>query len=159
MAAENQKEFMMKKIVAMLLIALVVMTSAFAEFKVKSVGLETGEGYFVSVAAEAAENLDVYGRLGYADYFGFSVGANYKLAELHIDNKTVFDVAPGAQLTLGFRDSLFVLGFLFNCQLSFDNGQFGAFVRPALGLLHQSYKGNGNTDFNLCIETGVYYLF
>lgn len=66
----------MKKAVVIFIIALVAVASVFA-FEFKSVGIETGEGFYASADMEIIDNLDIYGRIGANGYFSVSVGAQY----------------------------------------------------------------------------------
>lgn len=155
----------MKKVIVIILIALVAVTSAFA-FKFKSIGIDTGAGLYVSANMEAIDNLDVYGRLGYANYFSFSIGANYNVAELKINN-TKIDVKPGGQFNFGFMEHYFFFSALGNCEFAFHTDHFEAFLRPGfgLGLRTHSYKSGDkrvsetNAYFDWQVETGVRYLF
>ena len=157
----------MKKLFIIALIAIVAVSSAFA-FKFVSIGVETGSGYHISADMEIIDKLDVYARLGYIGAFGLSAGAQYKVAELKVSG-TVLDVKPGAQMTFGFADSVFMFSMLATCGFSFETGHFTAFVRPGLGFMTVStkyysyYEGrdvkSSNTSFDWVIETGGAYKF
>ena len=155
----------MKKAIVIILIALVAVTSAFA-FKFKSIGIDTFNGFYISANMEVVDNLDVYGRIGYIGLFSFSLGANYNVAELKINN-TKLDVKPGGQFNFGFADHYFMFTALGNCEFAFHTDHFEAFLRPGcgLGVYTTSYKSgdsrvsNTNTAFAWQIETGVRYLF
>ena len=152
----------MKKLVALLLVAVVVMASAFA-FSFRSVGIETGSGYFLSGDMDIIDNLDIYVRLGYTGRFDLSFGGQYKVADFKVSHTQV-DFRPGLQLGFGFGN-----GFAFRAhltaQLAFDVDHFTAFVRPGIGLslytIKYEYmdKRYTSTDFSFIIETGVAYLF
>lgn len=157
----------MKKTIVVILIAFVAVASASA-FKFNSIGIETGNGYHISADMDIIENLDVYARLGYIGVFTISAGAQYYVADFKIDS-TKIDVKPGAQMTFGFGDNLFVFVLHGTCQFSFDANRFSAFVRPGLGLSVSSYsyydyyegrrRSTTSTSFSLALETGVRYLF
>ncbi|MBR2282107.1 MAG: hypothetical protein IJ863_05760 [Spirochaetales bacterium] len=155
----------MKKAVLLVLVALVAVSSAFA-FEFRSIGLETGTGFYASVDMEIIDNLDVYARVGTNGYFSFSVGAQYKVYDFEVQGTTI-DIRPGAQMNFSFGDNVFDFSFLGTCQFSFETGNFGAFVRPLIGVdvYHWSYRYGGekysdtDTNFAIGIETGVYYRF
>ncbi len=155
----------MKKAVVIIIVALVAVTSAFA-FEFKSVGIETGEGLYVSADMEIIKNLDVYGRIGANGYFSISAGAQYFVYEFEVQN-TKIDIRPGAQMNFSFGDNAFLFSLLATCQFSFETGHFGAFLRPGLGFEVYSYSysyggekySDSDTDFVPAIETGVYYRF
>ena len=148
----------MKKLFAVLLIAVVVMASAFA-FEFKSLGIETGGGnacneILLSGDMEVADNFDTYIRLGYnLGKFNVSVGGQYKVAELKMDS-TKFDVKPGVQLGFNFIDG-FIFTVFGTCDFSFKTGHFSAFLRPGLGMAVFGKQ----TSFAFEVETGVAYLF
>lgn len=150
----------MKKTLAVLLVCVLVMASAFA-FSFRSLGIETGGGYYVSGDMDIIDNLDIYVRLGYSGQFNLSFGGQYKVADFKIDS-TKFDFKPGLQLGFGFGD-FFNFTALATFQFIFEAGHFSAFVRPGLGLSVISWKTyNGrdsSADFAFVIETGVAYLF
>ena len=155
----------MKKAVLLVLVALVAVSSAFA-FEFRSIGLETGTGFYASVDMEIIDNLDVYARVGTNGYFSFSVGAQYKVYDFEVQGTTI-DIRPGAQMNFSFGDNAFLFSLLATCQFSFETGHFGAFLRPGLGfeVYSWSYSYGGNrysdtdTSFVPAIETGVYYKF
>ena len=80
----------MKKTLAVLLVCVLVMASAFA-FSFRSLGIETGGGYYVSGDMDIIDNLDIYVRLGYSGQFNLSFGGQYKVADFKIDS-TIFDL-------------------------------------------------------------------
>ena len=151
---------MMKKTVAVLLVAVLVMASAFA-FSFRSLGIETGEGYYLSGDMDIIENLDIYVRLGYTGQFNLSFGGQYKVADFKVSNTQV-DFRPGLQLGFGFGD-WFTFSALVTAQLAFDVDHFTAFVRPGIGFGLTSFKSGDkrytDTDVAFVIETGVAYLF
>ena len=155
----------MKKILVVLIVALVVLSSASA-FRVKSVGIETGSGLFASVDMEIVENLDVYARAGLNYYFYTGGGVQYKVASFDLD-KTTVDVKPGVQTTIGFGEiyglDCFDMLLLGTCQFAFETDRLTGFLRPCLGL-SLSTVGSGESktkshDFAWTIEAGVAYLF
>ncbi len=159
----------MKKLVALLLVAVVVMASAFA-FSFLSLGVETGGsfkgscgGAYLSGDMEIVDNLDVYVRFGYSTAINVSFGAQYKVADFKIDSSKV-DFKPGLQMGFDFGDGYFFFKALATAQLSYDTGHLRAFLRPGVGLSVYSYKGwddkrHGETSFAFMVETGVAYLF
>ena len=149
----------MKKIIVVLIVALVVLTSASA-FKVKSIGVETGNnGYYASLDMEIIKNLEVYARVGYNGMFATSAGVNYNVSEFKI-NGTPVAIKPGVQTGVAFRDSVFNLTFFGTCDFSFETSKLSAFVRPGCGLYHYSVgKDYATNDFALILEAGVAYLF
>lgn len=155
----------MKKAVVIIIVALVAVASAFA-FEFKSVGFETGEGFYASADMEIIDNLDIYGRIGANGYFSISVGAQYFVYKFEVQN-TDIEIRPGAQMNFSFGDNAFLFSLLATCQFSFETGHFGAFLRPGLGFevysWSYSYGGNRSSDtdtsFVPAIETGVYYKF
>ena len=148
----------MKKIIVVLIVALVVLTSASA-FKVKSIGVETGNGYYASLDMEIIKNLEVYARVGYNGMFATSAGVNYKVSEFKI-NGTPVAIKPGAQTGVAFRDSVFNLTVFGTIDFSFETSKLSAFVRPGCGLNHTSVgKDYVTNDFAFILEAGVAYLF
>ena len=150
----------MKKILVVLIVALVVLTYASA-FKVKSVGIETGYSVFASVDMEIVENLDVYARAGLGSFIYVGGGAQYKVASFEIGNTEVA-VKPGIQTSFGFKENYFDMVLLGTCQFAFETDSLTAFLRPGLGLNLMNYK-NGDykyqsNDFAWTIEAGVAYL-
>ena len=151
----------MKKILVVLIVALVVLSSASA-FRIKSVGIETGSGLFASVDMEIVENLDVYARAGLNYYFYTGGGVQYKVASFDLD-KTTVDVKPGVQTTIGFGDGYFNMLLFGTCQFAFETDRLTGFLRPCLGLSllttgSGEYKSKSH-DFAWAIEAGVAYLF
>ena len=151
----------MKKAIAVLLVIVVVTASAFA-FSFRSLGIETGNGYFISGDMDIIDNLDVYVRLGYyTGEFGLSVGGQYKVGDFKLEG-TNFDFKPGLQLNFGIGKP-FVFSVLATAQVSYDSGHFRAFVRPGIGFGLTTIKYNTerftDTYFAWAIETGVAYLF
>ena len=162
----------MKKAIVLILIAIVAVSSAFA-FKFKSVGIESGRGFYTSADMEIIDNLDAYVRLGFEDYitsavFNLSLGGQYKVAELKIAN-TVFDLKPGVQLDFNFADEVFLFTLLGTCSFQFEAGHFTAFARPGLGfttypaLVYDAatytYREKTKATFVVLVECGVAYLF
>ena len=148
----------MKKIIVVLIVALVVLTSASA-FKVKSIGVETGNGYYASLDMEIIKNLEVYARVGYNGMFATSAGVNYKVSEFKI-NGTPVAIKPGAQTGVAFRDSVFNLTVFGTIDFSFETSKLSAFVRPGCGLYHHKIgTDNVTNNFVFVLEAGVAYLF
>ena len=128
----------MKKAFVIILIAIVAATSAFA-FKFNSIGIETGNGFYVSADMDIVDNLDVYARIGYIGAFSFSTGAQYRVTDFKIDNTKV-DFKPGAQFNFGFADKTFIFSVLATLQFSFETGHLSAFLRPGIGFGLTSYR-------------------
>ncbi len=159
----------MKKLVAIMLVAVVVMASAFA-FSFRSIGIETGGnikgncgGVYLSADMDIIDNLDVYVRLGYSTAFNLSFGGQYKVVDFKL-NSTRIDFKPGLQLGFDFGDGFFFFKALATAQLSYDTGSLRAFLRPGLGLSVYSYKGwddkrHAETSFAFMVESGVAFLF
>ncbi|MBQ3697671.1 MAG: hypothetical protein II883_07095 [Spirochaetales bacterium] len=152
----------MKKAFVIILIAIVAATSAFA-FKFNSIGIETGNGFYVSADMDIVDNLDVYARIGYIGAFSFSAGAQYRVTDFKIDN-TIVDFKPGAQFNFGFADKTFLFSVLATLQFSFETGHLSAFLRPGIGFGLTSYKiaddtRRTSTGFAWTVETGVAFLF
>ena len=152
----------MKKAFVFILIAIVAATSAFA-FKFNSIGIETGNGFYVSADMDIVDNLDVYARIGYIGAFSFSAGAQYRVTDFKIDNTKV-DFKPGAQFNFGFADKTFIFSMLATLQFSFETGHLSAFLRPGIGFGLTSYKiaddtRRTRTGFAWTVETGVAFLF
>lgn len=141
----------MKKVLAIMIIALVVMTTAFA-FSLKSAGIEVGNGVLASLDMDIVDNLDVYARLGYSGMFNISAGAQYKVTEFDV-GKTSVDFKPGLQV-----DFLLGQGFLFEAYatlgFSFETGSLTAFLRPGLGIA----AAKNYSAFAWTVEAGVGYL-
>jgi len=141
----------MKKVLAIMIIALVVMTTAFA-FSLKSVSIEVGNGVLASLDMDVADNLDVYARLGYSGMFNISAGAQYKVTEFDV-GRTKVDLKPGLQLDFNLGQ-----GFLFQALatvgFSFDTGSLTAFLRPGLGIA----AAKNYSAFAWTVEAGVGYL-
>ena len=162
----------MKKAIVLILIAIVAVSSAFA-FKFKSVGIESGRGFYTSADMEIIDNLDAYVRLGFEDYisvavFNLSFGAQYKVAEFKIGGTPVF-LKPGAQIGLNFGDEIFMFSLYGSCAFQFETGHLTAFARPLIGFYtYPTYEYNYYTgerkkkakaSFAISIECGVAYLF
>ena len=141
----------MKKVLAIMIIALVVMTTAFA-FSLKSAGIEVGNGVLASLDMDIVDNLDVYARLGYSGMFNISAGAQYKVTEFDV-GKTSVDFKPGLQV-----DFLLGQGFLFEAYatlgFSFETGSLTAFLRPGLGIA----AAKNYSAFAWTVEAGIGYL-
>ena len=162
----------MKKILVVLIVALVVLTSASA-FKFKSVGVEAGRGFYIAADMDIVdEKLDAYARFGIENFvtaacFNLSLGGQFKVSELKIE-ATVFDVKPGVQVDFDIADGSLLFSLLGTCQFIFDNRDFSAFLRPGLGFsaypdYEYDYKEgtyHKKTSFALAwaIEAGVAYL-
>ena len=147
----------MKKTIMVLVVACVLVSSLFASFTFKSLGVDTGfgrhGGLFLSADMEVAKDLDVYARLGYTGNFNVSAGVQYRVAYLDIAKAKV-PFKPGLQLDFNFGN-IFVFEALLTAEFSFDARPFTAFVRPGFGL----GTSRGGTGFNWGVETGVAYLF
>ena len=147
----------MKKVIAILFVACVLVSSVFA-FNFKSMGVETGfgrhGGLFLSADMDVAKDLDVYARLGYNGQFNVSAGVQYKVADIKISNATV-PFKPGLQLDFNFGSGMFVFEALISADFSFEAKPFAAFFRPLFGLA----TSKGGTGFVWGVETGVAYLF
>ena len=144
----------MKKILTALIVALVVMTSAFA-FSFKSAGIEAGKtGTFVVADFEIIDNLDAYVRTGYAySRFNVSAGAQYKVWEFDLGS-TPIAVKPGAQVDFYFFNGFLFSGFV-TCQFSYNAGSIEGFVRPGVGI-------NAAKNYvapSWVVEAGAAYLF
>ena len=150
----------MKKVFVVLIVALVVLTSASA-FKFKSIGIEVGLIPMVSADMEIFDKFDVYVRTGYYTLFYLSTGVQYEVTSFKLDG-TPIALKPGVQLDFAFKDNFNFLA-LGTCQFSFKTGQLTAFLRPGFGLALSTYKYGGeshsNTDFAWVLEAGVAYLF
>ena len=137
-----------------LFVAFILVSSVFASFSFRSLGVETGfgrhGGLFVSGDMEVADNVDVYVRLGYTGQFNFSFGGQYKVADIEISRAKV-PFKPGLQFDFNFGRA-FVFEVLGTVEFSFEASSFTAFVRPGLGY------GTGS-GFIWGVETGVAYLF
>ncbi len=147
----------MKKTIMVLVVACVLVSSLFASFSFRSLGVDTGfgrhGGLFVSADMEVAKDLDVYARIGYTGNFNVSAGVQYKVAYIDIAKAKV-PFKPGLQLDFNFGN-VFVFEALLTAEFSFDARPFTAFVRPGLGLS----TSKAGTAFNWGVETGVAYLF
>ena len=145
----------MKKLFVILIVALVVLTSASA-FKFKSVGIETGAGIFTTadmVIDEVSKDFEVYARLGYAGTLDAGIGVQYRVADINLKHNTIA-VKPGLHLLFDFSSS-FVFSLLLGCEFSYDAGNLEAFVRPEFGIA--IFKGGQYYPWG--IEAGVAYLF
>ena len=152
----------MKKILVVLIVALVVLSSASA-FKFKSVGIDTGtNGFYASLDMEIIEKLEVYARVGYSRLFATSAGVNYNVSEFKINGTPVY-IKPGAQMGFAFGGSDFMLTILGTCDFAFETSKLTAFLRPSCGLYHtrQNIMGSDykTDDFVFILEAGVAYLF
>ena len=147
----------MKKTIMVLVVACLLVSSLFASFSFRSLGVDTGfgrhGGLFVSADMEVAKDLDVYARLGYTGYFNVSAGVQYRVAYLDIAKANV-PFKPGLQLDFNFGNA-FVFEALITAEFSFDARPFTAFVRPGFGL----NTSKAGTNFAWGVETGVAYLF
>ena len=144
----------MKKVVIVLIVALVVVASASA-FTFKSVGLDVGSGLFVTgdmVIDEVSKDFEVYARLGYTGEFGIGIGAQYRVADLDLKKNTLA-VKPGLHMIFEIGKPFF-FDLLFGCEFSYDAGNLEAFLRPELGMRF----AKGYTGFNWAIEAGIAYL-
>ena len=145
----------MKKIVIVLIVALVVVASASA-FTFKSVGLDVGGiGYFVTgdmVIDEVSKDFEVYARLGYTGNFAVGIGAQYKVADLEMKKNTLA-VKPGLHMLFNIGKP-FIFARLFGCEFSYDAGNLEGFLRPEMGM---SFVKGGN-GFAWAVEAGVAYL-
>ena len=145
----------MKKVVIVLIVALVVVASASA-FTFKSVGLDVSRiGHFVTgdmVIDEVSKDFEVYARLGYTGRFGIGIGAQYRVADLDLKKNTLA-VKPGLHMVFNIGKP-FVFELLAGCEFSYDAGNLEAFLRPELGI--SLFKG-GNA-FAWAVEAGVAYL-
>ena len=144
----------MKKVVIVLIVALVVVASASA-FTFKSVGLDVGAGLLVTgdmVIDEVSKDFEVYARLGYTGRFGIGIGAQYRVADLDLKKNTLA-VKPGLHLLFDIGKP-FIFGLLFGCEFSYDAGNLEAFLRPELGI---SIAKVGSA-FAWAVEAGVAYL-
>ncbi len=144
----------MKKVVIVLIVALVVVASASA-FTFKSVGLDVGAGILVTgdmVIDEISKDFEVYARLGYTGRFGIGIGAQYRVADLDLKKNTLA-VKPGLHMVFNIGKP-FVFELLAGCEFSYDAGNLEAFLRPELGI--SLFKG-GNA-FAWAVEAGVAYL-
>ena len=144
----------MKKVVIVLIVALVVVASASA-FTFKSVGLDVGAGILVTgdmVIDEVSKDFEVYARLGYTGRFGIGIGAQYRVADLDLKKNTLA-VKPGLHMVFNIGTP-FVFELLAGCEFSYDAGNLEAFLRPELGI--SLFKG-GNA-FAWAVEAGVAYL-
>jgi len=144
----------MKKTIAVLFVACVLVSSVFAAFSFKSVGVETGfgnhGGLFVSANMEAAKDLDVYARVGYTGQFNVTAGLEYKVAEIELSSVKV-PFKPGLQLDFNFGGGLFRFEALVTLGFQFGTRPFSAIVRPAFGLV----TSKAATAFAWGVETGV----
>ena len=145
----------MKKVVIVLIVALVVVASASA-FTFKSVGLDVGlRSLFVTgdmVIDEVSKDFEVYARLGYTGNFGIGIGAQYRVADLELKKNTLA-VKPGLHMIFNIGKP-FVFELLFGCEFSYDAGNLEAFLRPELGVA--IFKGGSAFDWS--IEAGIAYL-
>lgn len=144
----------MKKVVIVLIVALVIVTSASA-FTFKSVGIDVGAGILVTgdmVIDEVSKDFEIYARLGYTGRFGIGIGAQYKVADLELKKNTLA-VKPGIHMLFDIGKP-FVFELLFGCEFSYDAGNLEAFLRPELGM---SFFKGGNA-FDWAVEAGVAYL-
>jgi len=144
----------MKKVVIVLIVALVVVASASA-FTFKSVGLDVGYGLFVTgdmVIDEVSKDFEVYARLGYTGNFGIGIGAQYRVADLELKKNTLA-VKPGLHMVFNIGKP-FIFDLLFGCEFSYDAGNLEAFLRPEIGLA----IAKGGTAFRWAIEAGIAYL-
>ena len=144
----------MKKVVIVLIVALVVIASASA-FTFKSVGLDVGHGYFITgdmVIDEVSKDFEVYARLGYTGAFGIGIGAQYRVADLELKKNTLA-VKPGIHMVFNISKA-FDFELLAGCEFSYDAGNLEAFLRPELGI--RLFKGGNAFDWG--IEAGVAYL-
>ena len=148
----------MKKTIMILFVACVLVSTVFASFSFKSLGVETGfgnrGGLFVSGDMEVADNLDVYARLGYTGRFNVSAGVQYKVADIEVANAKV-PFKPGLQFDFNFGNG-FIFEALATAGFYVEARPFTAFVRPGFGL--RVVKGGG-TGFDWGVETGVAYMF
>jgi len=144
----------MKKTIAVLFVAFVLVSSVFAAFSFKSVGVETGfgrhSGLFIAANMEAAKDLDVYARLGYTGKFNVTAGIEYKVAEIKLSSAKV-PFKPGLQLDFNFGNGPFVFEALVTLGFEFGEKPFSAIVRPALGF---AITKNASA-FSWGVETGV----
>ena len=144
----------MKKVVIVLIVALVVVTSASA-FTFKSVGLDVGAGLLVTgdmVIDEVSKDFEVYARLGYTGEFGIGIGAQYRVADLDLKKNTLA-VKPGLHMIFNIGKP-FIFDLLFGCEFSYDAGNLESFLRPEIGLA----IAKGGTAFRWAIEAGIAYL-
>ena len=150
----------MKKILVVLIVALVVLTSASA-FKFKSVGVTVGSGYFATLDMEIIDNLDIYAGIGYAGDFAITSGAEYKVASFDLGNTPVA-VRPGAQLNAYFASGSSMFSILGTCSFSFETDSLTAFLRPGIGVSLVPQRSDSGTtiysSFSFAIDAGVAYL-
>ena len=151
----------MKKILVILIVALVVLTSASA-FRFKSVGFEVSTGYYVVADMEIIDNLDVYAGIGYAGGFGITSGVQYKVASFEI-GETDVAVRPGVKIDTLIGDGYTNFILLGTCAFSFETDSLTAFLRPGLGVSLSPQKSTSGTAiytaFAFSIDAGVAYLF
>lgn len=146
----------MKRVVIVLVVALVVVASASA-FTFKSVGIDTGfpSGLFVTgdmVIDEVSKDFEVYARLGYTGNFAIGIGTQYRVVDLEM-KKSTMAVKPGVHMLFNIGKP-FVFGLLFGCEFSYDAGNLEAFLRPEFGLA----IAKGGSAFAWAVEAGVAYL-
>ncbi len=157
----------MKKILVVLIVALVVVASASA-FAFKSVGVTIGSvssvgAEFVVVDMEIVDNLDVYAGIGYAGDFAITSGIQYKVGSFELGG-TYVAIRPGAQVNTYIYSGTASFGVLGTCAFSFDARSLTGFLRPGLGIGLAIYKDgeSGTTihsEFGFSLEAGVAYLF
>ena len=144
----------MKKMIVVLIVALVVLASASA-FTFKSVGIETGAGLFATgdmVIDEVSKDFEVYARLGYTGMFSVGIGTQYKVVDIKMDKNTLA-LKPGLHMFFNISKA-FVFELMVGAEFSYDAGSLEAFIRPELGMAF--YKG-GNS-FAWAVEAGIAYL-
>ena len=150
----------MKKVIIVLIVALVVLASASA-FAFKSVGVDTGlRGVFVTgdmVIDDVSRDFEVYARLGYTfvgrDHFAIGIGAQYRVLDIKLDKNTL-GMKPGLHMVFNIANG-FVYELLLGIEFAYDAGNLEAFLRPEFGWAF--FDGGNNADWN--IEAGVAYLF
>ena len=145
----------MKKMIVVLIVALVVLASASA-FTFKSVGIETGAGLFATgdmVIDEVSKDFEVYARMGYTGNFGFGIGTQYKVVDIKL-GKSTLAMKPGLHMVFNLGN-VFVFELLGGLEFSFDSGNLEAFLRPEFGVA--LFKGGNSFDW--AVEAGIAYLF
>ena len=152
----------MKKIIVVLIVALVVLSSASA-FKFKSVGIDVGSGYYATVDMEIIDNLDIYAGIGYAGSFAITSGIQFNVATFKL-GETPVAVRPGAQMNIYIGSGKPVYSIIGTCAFSFETKSLTAFLRPGLGVALTTYRDPSDklvisTDFAFTIDAGVAYLF
>jgi len=153
----------MKKVIVILIVALVVLSSASA-FKFKSAGFAMGLGFLGGyVDMEIVDNLDVYAGAGYAGCFAAVAGIEYKVASFKL-GETPVSISPGIQTCASFFDGMAQYGILGACSFSFGTKDLTAFIRPCAGLdLFPSKDETGHTlidmSFAWDVDVGFGYLF